>query len=227
MTSEFDRYEARYEELIGESIGFIRAEHAVFMRAKAHALIDLTRRWLGDPGELEAVDVGCGPGLLDRELGAFGELHGVDLSPGMIAHARRANPGVSYHVGDGTRLPFDGASFDVAFASCVLHHVPRGERDAFATELARVTRPGGLAVVFEHNPLNPLTRLAVARCAFDDDAILLSPRETSRLLERAGLRPAERRYIVFFPWRARLLAAAERALAPFPLGAQYYVAAHA
>jgi hypothetical protein len=31
--------------------------------------------------------------------------------------------------------------------------------------LVRVVRPGGVAAIVEHNPLNPLTRLVVARCA--------------------------------------------------------------
>ena len=44
---------------------------------------------------------------------------------------------------------------------------------AFVAELARVVRPGGLVVVFEHNPLNPLTRLVVSRVTFDDGVRLL------------------------------------------------------
>jgi SAM-dependent methyltransferase len=145
----------------------------------------------------------------------------------MIEAARTANPKVDYRVADGTQLPFEDGSFDLAFAVCVLHHVPPPDRPVFVAELARVTRPGGLAVVLEHNPLNPLTRLAVSRCEFDDDAILLGRRETRGRLRAVGLEPVEQRYIIFFPWRSAVLGRAERALAPVPLGAQYYVAAHA
>jgi SAM-dependent methyltransferase len=145
----------------------------------------------------------------------------------MIATARERNPDVLYHVGDGSRLPFEDGEYDLTFTSCVLHHVPPAERGAFVRELGRVTRPGGLVVVFEHNPLNPLTRLAVRRCEFDEDALLLGRGETRQRLTQAGLRAAEERYILFFPWRGRLLERAEQALAPVPLGAQYYVAATA
>jgi SAM-dependent methyltransferase len=119
-----------------------------------------------------------------------------------------------------TDLPYDSGSFDVAFAVCVLHHVDPAARRQFTAELARVTRPGGLTVVFEHNPFNPLTRLAVARCEFDEGVELLRRRELQRLLAPA-LREVESRYLLFVPWRAERL---ERALGGVPLGAQYYVA---
>ena len=87
-----------------------------------------------------------------------------------------------------------------------------------------MTRPGGVLAVIEHNPLNPLTRLAVSRCEFDDDAVLLGRRRTERLLRaaRLELHPPSR-YIAFFPWRNALLAKTERALRRIPLGAQYVV----
>jgi SAM-dependent methyltransferase len=225
VTAEFDRYADRYEELVARSIRFSGQEQAFFVAARARHLLDVVRRRLGDPAHIRALDVGCGGGLGHPYLSQLGRLEGVDVSPAMIARARERNPGVRYHVGDGAQLPFGDDAFDVAFTACVLHHVPPAERDGFVRELGRVTRPGGLVVVFEHNPLNPLTRLAVSRCAFDEDAILLGLRELRARLASAGLRVAEERYIVFFPWRARPLAAAERLLARLPFGAQYYAAA--
>jgi SAM-dependent methyltransferase len=227
MSADFDPYADRYRELVQGSIGFSGQDQDFFVEARSRRLLDLARRRLGDPGSLRALDVGCGLGLMDRHLGAVGNLEGVDLSERMVEAARRSNPDVRYHVADGARLPFDDASFDLAFTACVLHHVPPEERPEFVGELRRVTRPGGLAVVFEHNPLNPLTRLAVSRCEFDEDAILLGRRETRGRLLAAGLRPAEERYILFFPWRGSVFARAEGALRRVPMGAQYYVAAHA
>jgi SAM-dependent methyltransferase len=225
MTAEFDRYADRYEELVARSIGFSGQDQAFFVEARARHLLDVVRRRLDEPARLRGLDVGCGGGLSHPYLSSLGRLEGVDVSPAMVARARERNPDVRYHVGDGTGLPLDDGAFDVTFTACVLHHVPPPERHGFVRELGRVTRPGGLVVVFEHNPLNPLTRLAVSRCEFDEDAILLSQRETSRRLAGAGLRVDERRYIVFFPWRGKAFASAERALARLPAGAQYYVAA--
>ena len=86
-------------------------------------------------------------------------------------------------------------------------------------------RPGGIVAVFEHNPLNPLTRLVVARCEFDEGVQLLSTRKVRELLAHAGLHPLERRYILFFPWRAAFLQRLEARLGPVPLGAQHLTAA--
>lgn len=227
MTAEFDRYGGRYEDLMRRSIGFSGRGHDFFLKAKADDLLDLARRLLGDPAALSALDVGCGTGLLDAHLRPIGDLHGVDVSEAMIEEARAANPWALYEVADGAKLPYSDGRFDFVLASCLLHHVPREERGAVVRELARVTRRGGLTVVLEHNPLNPLTRLAVMRCEFDDDAVLLGRREARARLAGAGLDVAEERYILVFPWRAGPLLGLERALGRAPLGAQYYVAARA
>jgi hypothetical protein len=52
--------------------------------------------------------------------------------------------------------------------------------------MARVTRPGGLICIIEHNALNLLTRLAVNRCPFDADAVLLRSGQSQELLRGAG-----------------------------------------
>ena len=126
---------------------------------------------------------------------------------------------------DGESLPYGDESFDLAFAICVLHHVAQHERDRFASELRRVVRPGGLVAVFEHNPFNPLTRLAVDRCVFDADAVLVRASGVRRLLKNAGLRPVERRYVILLPSDRSRVRALERAVVGLPLAAQYYVAA--
>jgi ubiquinone/menaquinone biosynthesis C-methylase UbiE len=161
---------------------------------------------------------------MDEHLApAVGRLVGLDVSEEMTARAAQRNPRVEYVVSRSATFPLEDATFDIAFASCVLHHVPRDERAQLVAEMARVVRPGGLAIVLEHNPLNPATRIVVARCEFDEDAVLLRMRETRELLSEAGLQERERAYILFLPWRNTF----ERRLARLPLGAQYYVASSA
>jgi SAM-dependent methyltransferase len=226
VASEFDAYADSYRDAVQRSIEFCGQEHEVFTRRKARHLVDVAERHLGAPVRLRALDVGCGVGLTDRYLvGSLGELHGVDTAPDAATRAAALNPSVDYHVQRGERLPFEDSSFDLAFAICVVHHVPPHERRAFTAEVRRVLRRGGLAVVFEHNPLNPLTRLAVSRCAFDEDAVLLRQRTVSRLLADAGLSAVERRYVIFFPFERRRTRAIERKLSWLPAAAQYYVAA--
>ena len=104
----------------------------------------------------------------------------------------------------------------------VLHHVHPSERGAVIGRALRKLRPvDGRLVVFEHNPLNPLTRRAVALCPFDDDAILLWPWQARRLFRGAGLRDIRLRYIVFLPRLLSGLRWVEPGLGVVPLGAQF------
>ena len=222
----FDHYTDSYRDAVEESIAFAGGDAARYVGAKARMLVELASRRIGAPGRLRALDVGCGPGEADVFLeGRFGSLSGVDLSAGMVERAASRNPWASYSsYGPGEPLPYEEASFDLSFAICVLHHVPPAEREAFVEEMRRVTRPGGLVAIFEHNPLNPLTRKAVRDCPFDEDAILLTRREARRRLAEAGLAEVEAPYIVFFPREGDLRSRVERRLGWLPLGAQYYVA---
>src|SRR5690606_26673733 len=107
-----------------------------------HKLIDdqaaaVVRRYAEGKDVLE---VGCGTGLiLQRVAGVARSARGVDLSPGMLEHAK--SRGLDVQEGSATELPFADASFDVTYSFKVLAHVPGWER-ALA-EMARVTRPGG------------------------------------------------------------------------------------
>jgi hypothetical protein len=76
-----------------------------------------------------------------------------------------------------------------ALSFCVLHHVPPTQWVGFLCEMRRVVRPDGLVCLIEHDPLNPLTKLVVARCEFDRDAVLLRAGR-ARALADTGLHDA-------------------------------------
>ena len=225
--AEFDRYSDSYRDAVEDSISFAGADLDFFTRAKARLLLELADRALGTPDELDLLDVGCGTGETDRFLkGRVRSLTGVDVAPGMLERARRSNPWAEYRdYSEGEPLPYGQGTFDVCFAICVFHHVPREQRIPLIEEMIRVCRPGGLIVLFEHNPLNPLTRKAVRGCEFDRDAQLLTRRAASKLLAEAGLSPRGR-YIEFFTRDSWLLRGVESRLGWLPLGAQYAVFAH-
>jgi ubiquinone/menaquinone biosynthesis C-methylase UbiE len=223
---DYDTIRDNYEADLAAAVGFSGRDLDFFVRAKARVLADVVERRLGPPAELAALDVGCGIGLVDEALdGRFGRLAGTDVTPGILEEAAERNPGVEYALSDGKRLPFDDGAFDVAFSATVIQVVPKAEQPGFAAELARVVRPGGLVVVYEHNPLNPATRLVVRRCTYGHDATMLGSRELSRVLAGAGLVVDERGHVLVTPWESRPALLLERLLRPLPLGAQYYVAA--
>ena len=104
--------------------------------------------------------------------------------------------------------------------------MPEDGQDSFLAEMARVTRPGGIVAVFEHTPLNPVTRKVVRDCVFDENAVLLRACPLASRMRRAGLSVAEIRQILFLPVAAPAwLRLERRLLAKIPLGAQYFVAA--
>jgi SAM-dependent methyltransferase len=225
-SADFEIWSDSYREEVERVVKFSGQSAQYFTKLKARALIDLARRRVGDPAGLTALDVGCGVGVTDRYLvGAFGRTLGVDIFEGVLDAATAANPDVEYRLYDGNELPFPDASIDIAFAICVLHHVPPARWAGFTAEMARVLRPGGIAAIFEHNPINPLTRRVVADCVFDEDAVLLRRRTATALLCDSGLRFPEHRYIAFLPFGGHRVAPIEAAMRRIPLGAQYYVAA--
>ena len=102
-------------------------------------------RWL-PPDAGRVLDDGCAFGFLTRRLARrFPEVAGVDLDPGHVERARRAVPGADIRHGRADALPWPDAHFDAAVCLDVLEHVP--DPAAAVAELARVLRPGGVAVV--------------------------------------------------------------------------------
>lgn len=222
-TSEFDAYRSSYAETVNDSIAFSGLKVDYFAKAKALRLLELISEKIGDPAKVSVLDVGCGVGTYQPLLrGHVGSISGADPSSECVAEARIANPGVDYRDFDGDVLPFEDNSVDVSFAICVMHHVPPAHWPSFTREMARVTRPGGIVAIFEHNPLNPLTRHIVSRCPFDADAVLLSKRTTEKHLREAGLSGVGGRYILAVPAIDGFMRKVDDALSILPFGAQYY-----
>ena len=93
---------------------------------------------------MRALDVGCGPGGLTRELAArLGHENVAAIDPAeQFADACRArNPGSDVRVGGAEELPWGDREFDAALASLVVAFM-RDARQG-AREMARVTKPGG------------------------------------------------------------------------------------
>ncbi len=222
----FDRYADEYQDLMSRSVALVGQSHDFFLKLKVRLLLDLVARRIGDSQQARLLDVGCGIGLIERALvGQVGSLYGIDVSQRSVRLATEGTAGATFLHYDGQRLPFADDVFDLTYAVCVLHHVPAAKWSGFVAEMARVVRPGGLALIIEHNPITPLTRLVVSRCELDKDATLLSARRCRKLLRGAGLDIVEQRYFAFIPFSLPGAAHVERGLAWLPLGAQYYLAA--
>lgn len=212
---EFDRFSQDYERVLADTVRFGGEPH-FFQRGKA----TVVARTLGADFDGTLLDYGCGVGTLLSVLAGTlpdARLHGYDPSVPSIERAHRT-PGVESVTA--SRADLDDASYDAVVVANVLHHVPPVERPALLREILRLLRPGRPLFVFEHNPLNPLTRRVVRSCPFDEDVSLLGARALRRLLGDAGFERVHLRYTTFFPQWLALLVPLERWLGWLPAGAQ-------
>ncbi len=106
------------------------------------------------------LDVACGTGKLTAALagavGPEGKVTGVDLSPAMIEHAKRAFGelnGVEFVLGNALALPVADGSFDAATIGFGLRNLASYE-DGFR-ELSRAVRSGGRVVCLELSQPRP------------------------------------------------------------------------
>ena len=162
----------------------------------------LDRRWrraavqaLDLPAGAAILDVACGTGDLCRDLtGAGYRSVGVDLSAGMLAHARTPTPLMQ---ADALRLPVAGASLDGAVSGFALRNFVALE-PLFA-ELARVVRPRGrIALLDVATPAHPVLRAGhavyfghvvprIGALLSDRDAYRYLPKSVAYLPEPAAL----------------------------------------
>jgi SAM-dependent methyltransferase len=223
MSAEFDRYAGNYEDLLRDPMRDRFAASAEYFHLRKWLLIqDFFRRRSIRSQDLCWLDAGCGKGELLR-LGKahFRTAMGCDPSAEMLRQC--GDLAVSYQP-EAVRLPFDDQSVDFLTAVCVYHHLGPAQRLALTSEARRVLRPGGLFAIFEHNPVNPVTRLIVSRASVDSNAVLLRARESRSLMKVAGLVPLETLYYLYLPQRLFELAGRlERLLTGVPLGGQYAV----
>jgi SAM-dependent methyltransferase len=229
MSTEFDEYSKDYRCSIAHPVRSLLESDGEneFLRAKAR-WIDRWWTVTGRPPAARVLDYGCGTGLLTHclhNLRPDWSYAGADPSAGMIDAARVTAPYAGFSVLGVERAPFAGRFFDLVLMSGVCHHVPWEDWERTFAQVRSALAPRGTLLLFEHNPLNPLTQLVVRSTPIDRDAQMRTASFVTRALQRFGFHVEARRYLHFFPPRLRALEPLERRLAWLPLGAQYLVEA--
>ncbi|MFJ3794385.1 class I SAM-dependent methyltransferase [Kitasatospora sp. NPDC090091] len=109
-------------------------------RAMLAAFADLVRADGGGP----VAELGCGTGRVTAHLHRLGlDVHGIDLSPGMLATARAEYPELRFEVGSLLDLPLGDATLAGAVAWYSIIHTPRERLPEVFAEFHRVLAPGG------------------------------------------------------------------------------------
>jgi ubiquinone/menaquinone biosynthesis C-methylase UbiE len=107
------------------------------------------------PQGSKILDAGCGPGGMAAKLMQRGyEVWGLDIAEPMIRQARERCGTDQFRVGDVERIPFPDNTFDGVVCLGVLAYL---DADAKAlSEIERVLKPGGIAVVSNPSATCPL-----------------------------------------------------------------------
>jgi len=151
------------------------------------------------PGEI-VLDLGSGGGfdcfIAGRKVGASGRVIGVDMTPEMLAKARRnidayrqrsGLTNVEFRLGEIEHLPVADASVDVVISNCVLNLSP--DKPQVWREIARVLKPGGRVAVSDLALLRPLPaavrEMVEALVGCVAGAVLVS--EMEQMMRAAGL----------------------------------------
>jgi SAM-dependent methyltransferase len=107
----------------------------------------------------QALDLGCGTGTSSFYLAQRGwRVTGIDFIPAAIHRARQKARAanrlgqIDFHVADVTHLDFLPGPFDLAIDVGCLHSLPLAQQQAYAANLARLTRPGATYVLYAFAP---------------------------------------------------------------------------
>jgi len=218
----FDSFAANYQELVTENIRITGETSDYFAAYKAKYIARKIALRQGS----RILDYGCGVGLLAEHLMKVlpgGQVDGFDVSQESIG---RVSEHLRVQGTFTTNLDALDRTYELIVLSNVLHHVTPADRQDLICKAGSRLALGGKLVIFEHNPINPLTRWAVSQCPFDEDAVLLPTRETREYFRRRELQMLWRDYIVFFPRWVKWFRPFEPFLQWCPVGAQYAVVAH-
>jgi SAM-dependent methyltransferase len=115
------------------------------------------------------LDFGCGVGRIARHVAprVGGEFFGVDYNPRLVRWCAANLPGKYVRNSLLPPLPFPDAHFDVLFAYSVFTHLSIESQRLWVPELARVTAPGGVALITLHDEEHvSVPQTTEARAAF-------------------------------------------------------------
>ncbi|RAO29742.1 Malonyl-[acyl-carrier protein] O-methyltransfera se [Micromonospora saelicesensis] len=131
----YDTVAVSYAHLVRDLLA-----EAPYERAALASFAELVQGAGGGP----VADVGCGTGRITAHLHTLGvDAFGIDLSPGMIAVARRDHPELRFEVGSMTDLDLADGSIAGLVAWYSLIHIPDDQIGVVFAHFRRVVRPGG------------------------------------------------------------------------------------
>jgi SAM-dependent methyltransferase len=135
----YDTVAATYAERVSSELG---------RRPLDRALLNAFAEMVLQGGGGSVADIGCGPGHLTDYLHQAGlRVSGLDLSPAMVAEARRLYPHLNFEQASMTALPLEDGALAALVAWYSTIHLPTERLSGVFAEFHRVLAPGGLVVL--------------------------------------------------------------------------------
>ena len=220
MNAEFDRYIKQYRKKQDKAVAISGETSEFFAAHKTEKLMQWFENKINQP--IAILDFGCGDGVMTNFVKqAFYQARvvGVDPSGESIAQAQQEFPHITFVQTTNQSLPFPSNTFDIVYAAGVFHHINFKEHQSYLNDIVRVLKPGGSFVLFELNPLNPLTVLTFKRNPIDINATMLTPWYSKRLLNYFG--KTKTIFYFFFPNFLQWFRKFEPLMIKIPFGALY------
>ena len=139
-------------------------------------------------GSAAIADIGCGPGSVTAYLNDLGSpAFGIDLSPQMVAQARRAYPDLRFEVGSMLALDLPDRCVGGIAAWYSIIHVPDEQLPQAIEEFHRVLIPGGYLLAAFQAGAEVLHCADLDRSALKLDFHHRQPDQIADVLSRCGL----------------------------------------
>jgi len=223
MAESFDSYSKNYTELVNDAIRHTGYDADNLVSAKLHKLKNLFPTL--SEKSFRLLDFGCGVGNLYGHVRKFFPqviYTGVDPSKDSILKARSRFPDHPDFQEHNSR-EWENSGYDLIFSAGVFHHIPHSEHGKIIDKLSSLLNHEGRLVIWEHNPINPVTQKIVKDCPFDEDAVLVPSSILQNHFNRVSLENVQVIYTTFFPKFLSTLNFMDPFLGWLPLGGQYLV----
>jgi ubiquinone/menaquinone biosynthesis C-methylase UbiE len=132
-----------------------------------------------DPKKTALLDIGCGSGVLARQLPKGIDYAGVDLSKGLLDQAKQQTPGMKFIFADATKpLPIEKIDFDIATFILSLQNMENG-KGAIEQAAKHLSKPGSKIFLILNHPAFRIPRQC--EWSYDESKKLMSRQVNSYL----------------------------------------------
>ncbi len=215
--SVFDANANDYDEALFNSTKSLVDDISYFAKYK----IDLTKNLIKNKSPSRILEYGCGTGrnlLFLKKAFPESTIVAYDISTESLEIAKKENIDIQFI----SNLDEDIKKFDLIFIAGVFHHIPKEDRVSNMDIIFNLLKKDADLIIFELNPLNPVTKHITKNSYFDKDAELLRAKELL-MYTKKHTDKVDVGYTLFIPPKFKSIIFLDKYLKKIPFGGQYYL----